>query len=189
MTIDISDIAEKNHDYAVHLATLEDIISYKNGLFLINKFELKNPHKVVDLYRNIALSCELLLKASMLKHHVNFFKRREHCKYGEKVTAAKNEWMKQNLKDLNILHIAQINTGTVSTALKKAEEELFEKIGLPQEKIELISKMFYLIIRTKRNRNTHFYFPNMSKIDISEIEMIYLPLLNILESIYRANNL
>jgi len=46
--------------------------------------------------------------------------------------------------------------------------------------------MFYIITRTRRNRNTHFFFPNQSNIDIAEAQMIYLPLLNLLGELYDA---
>ena len=47
------------------------------------------------------------------------------------------------------------------------------------------SVIFYIIIRTRRNRNSHFFFPNQSPVEISEVEMLYLPLLNRLEEVYR----
>lgn len=57
------------------------------------------------------------------------------------------------------------------------------------KKEKLISEMIYIIIRTRRNRNNHFFFPNQGNIDMAEIEMLYLPLLNILEELYHASNL
>ncbi len=187
MAIDISNLAQENHHYAIHLATYENIISYKDGFFSLQKYELKEPHLAVDFYRNIALACELLFKAALLKHHINFFKRRENCEYGEKVTALKNEWLDTNLKDLHISYISQINTGTASSALKAAEAS-FEKLCIDKEKFQFIAKAFYLIIRTRRNRNSHFFFPNMARFDISEMEMIYLPLLNILDNMYENSD-
>lgn len=89
------------------------------------------------------------------------------------------------LELLQIEYIEEINTGTVSTALKRAETELFEKVSVDPKDSALISEMFYIIIRTRRNRNSHFFFSNQSHIEISEVEMLYLPLLNRLESIYR----
>ena len=124
----------------------------------------------------------------MLKRQVNFFHRRAHGKYGPKVTAFTNEWLAQTLKEKDIFYIAQINTGTISTTLKRAEVELFTKPWMNQEKVKLIREMFYIIIRTRRNRNTHFFFPNQSHIDIAEVEMIYLPLLNLLGELYDAKN-
>jgi len=46
--------------------------------------------------------------------------------------------------------------------------------------------MIYIIIRTRRNRNSHFFFPNQGKIEFSEIEMLSLPLLNMLEELYNT---
>lgn len=183
MAIDISNLAQENYRYAIHLATREKAIAYQNGFFSLQNYALKEPHFVVDFYRNTALACELLLKAALLKHHINFFKRRENCEYGEKVSASHNQWLADNLKELNIVYIAQINTGTASSTLKAAEAA-FEKLSIEKEKFQFITKAFYLIIRTRRNRNSHFFFPNMAQFDVSEIEMIYLPLLNILEDLY-----
>ncbi len=102
------------------------------------------------------------------------------------MTAFSNSWLETTLEVLKIEYIAQINTGTVSTALKRAEIELFEKVSVNPKDAELISEMFYIIIRTRRNRNSHFFFRNQSRIEISEVEMLYLPLLNRLEEIYSS---
>ena len=184
MSVDISNIAEENHDYAIHLATFQNIIIYKNGTFEIANVVAHTPFEAVDFWRNISLSTEILLKACLLKHHVAFFRKRAHGEYGEKVTAHTNSWLETTLKALQIDYVAQINTGTVSTALKSAETELFTKLPIDPEHAALISQMFYIIIRTRRNRNSHFFFPNQSRIEISEVEMLYLPLLNRLESVY-----
>lgn len=116
-------------------------------------------------------------------------KKRAHAKYGNRVTAVHNPWLKKTLETLLIDYIAQINTGTISTALKNAQEELFGGITFDPKKEKLISEMIYIIIRTRRNRNNHFFFPNQGNIDMAEIEMLYLPLLNILEELYHASNL
>jgi hypothetical protein len=87
---------------------------------------------------------------------------------------------------MEISYIAQINTGTISTALRSAESELFSNIPIDPERTALISKMFYIIIRTRRNRNNHFFFSNQATVDFSEVEMLYLPLLNLLEELYSA---
>jgi len=79
-----------------------------------------------------------LLKTSLLKHHIPFFRKRAHSKYGEKVTALANVWLDETLRKLEIKYVAHINTGTVSTALKSAESELFGKISLDAEKAKLI---------------------------------------------------
>ncbi len=188
MSVDLSDIAQKNYDYALHLATFEGVIIYKNRTFVLAKVEQHGAYESVDFWRNISLSTEILLKACMLQHQVNFFRRREHGEYGPKVTAQKNRWLAETLSRLNITYVAQINTGTVSTALKHAQGEFFTKPWMNQEKVALILEMFYIIIRTRRNRNTHFFFPNQAKIDISEVEMIYLPLLNLLGELYYAKS-
>lgn len=184
MSVDISNIAEENHMYAVHLATFQNSIVYKNNTFDITHVCEHTPFEAVDFWRNISLSAEILLKACLLKHEVAFFRKRAHGEYGDKVTAFTNLWLETTLEELQINYIAQINTGTVSTALKRAEAELFEKVSIDPKEAELISEMFYIIIRTRRNRNTHFFFRNQSHIQISEVEMLYLPLLNRLESIY-----
>ncbi len=184
MSIDISNIHEENHNYAIHLATIDNFVSYDNSTYEISDNFLENPFKAVDFWRNISLSAEILLKACLLKHQVSFFKKRAHGEYGQKVVAPTNTWLEETLKTLEIKYIAQINTGTISTALKRAENELFEKIALDTQKTKLIIQMFYIIIRTRRNRNSHFFFPNQSHIDIAEVEMLFLPLLNLLEYIY-----
>lgn len=184
MSVDISNIAEKNHRYAIHLATFQNVIVYQKGAFEIaNVFE-HDPFETVDFWRNISLSTEILLKACLLKHHIAFFRKRAHGEYGEKVAAPANIWLDETLKGLKVDYVAQINTGTISTALKSAENELFDKITLDREKAKLISQMFYIIIRTRRNRNSHFFFPNQSRLDIAEVEMLFLPLLNLLEEVY-----
>ncbi len=184
MSVDISNIAEENHDYAIHLATFQNIIVYKNSTFKIADVADRTPFEAVDFWRNISLSTEVLLKACLLRHHVAFFRKRAHGQYGEKVTALTNPWLETTLEVLQIDYVAQINTGTVSIALKSAETELFEKVSIDAEHAALISEMFYIIIRTRRNRNSHFFFPSQSRIEISEVEMLYLPLLNRLEEIY-----
>ena len=183
-TIDISNLADDNHKYAIHLAILKNIVSYRNSFFEIDDIERLNPYESVDFWRNMSLAVEILLKASLIKHDVPFFKKRAHGEYGQKVIASSNPALERLLKEQEIEYIAQINTGTISTALKSAEKNLFPKIGLDPISSTLISKMFYIIIRTRRNRNTHFYFPNQAKISFAEIEMLYLPLLNRLEEIY-----
>ncbi len=185
MNIDISGIAEENHHYAIHLATFGNVIIYENETFKIADVYTHTPFEAVDFWRNVSLSTEILLKASLLKHHIPFFRKRAHGEYGEKVTALTNPWLKKTLEALQIDYLAQINTGTVSTALKSAEAELFDKVSIDTEQSALISEMFYIIIRTRRNRNSHFFFPNQSHIEINEVEMLYLPLLNRLEEIYR----
>jgi hypothetical protein len=185
LSVDISNIAKENHQYAIHLATFENIITYKNGVYEIaDVLSKKEPFEVIDFWRNISLAAEVLLKAILLKHHISFFRKRANYEYGEKVSANTNIWLKETIERLEINYIAQINTGTISTTLKYAKKEFFNKIEFDQEKIKLIEQMFYIIIRTRRNRNSHFFFPNQSLIDTSEIEMIFLPLLNILEELY-----
>lgn len=187
LSVDISDIAKENHLYAIHLATCQNIIRYKNGAFEIaDILSKKEPFEVVDFWRNISLSAEVLLKATLLKHHIAFFKKRANYEYGEKVHAKNNKWLQETLERLEIKYVAQINTGTISTTLKCAKRKFFNNIKFDTEKIKLIEEMFYIIIRTRRNRNSHFYFPNQSLMDVSEIEMIFLPLLNILEELYSS---
>ena len=185
MNIDISNIGEENHQYAIHLATVGKIILFENETFKLADVHRHTPFEAVDFWRTISLLTEVLLKASLLKHHIAFFRKRAHGEYGEKVTALTNPWLKKTLEGLEIDYVAQINTGTVSTALKSAEAELFGKVSIDAGHAALISEMFYIIIRTRRNRNSHFFFPNQSRIEISEVEMLYLPLLNKLEEIYR----
>jgi hypothetical protein len=184
-TIDISNIAEENYLYTRHLATLDGILIYKNGIFNLNTAREHNAFEAIDFWRNIALAAEILLKASLLKYEVPFFRKRAHCEYGNKVTAEKNPWLEVTLKSLQIEYIAQINTGTLSTAIKSAQEVLFEKISYDTKKADLVSEMIYIIIRTRRNRNNHFFFANQGEIDMSEVEMLYLPLLNLLEELYQ----
>ena len=183
-TVDISYIDKENHRYAIHLATCQNILCYRNGLFTLNTVSEQEPFEAVDFWRNISLAAEILLKASLLKHKIPFFKKRAHGEYGEKVTALENPWLEETLKSLQIDHIAQINTGTISTAIRSAEELLFDAISLDPKKAKLISEMIYIIIRTRRNRNNHFFFPSQGKVDIPEIEILFLPLLNLLEEIY-----
>ena len=185
-TIDISNIAKENHEYAVHLATHQNVLTYKNGIFKIDTVSKQNPFEAVDFWRDISLSAEILLKSCLLKYHISFFKKRAHGEYGKKVTASSNAWLKATLNTLQIDYIAQINTGTISTAIRCAEEELFEYISFDPQKAKLISEMIYIIIRTRRNRNNHFFFPNQGSIEMSEVEMIFLPLLNMLEELYGA---
>lgn len=181
---DISHIAKENHNYAVHLATHQNILSYQNGLFELSQLVKQNPFEAVDFWRDVALSIEVLLKACLLKHHIPFFRKRAHGEYGDKVTATNNPWLKETLEILQIDYVAEINTGTISTALKSAQEELFGKTAFDPKKETLISEMIYIIIRTRRNRNSHFFFPNQGSIDMAEVEMLYLPLLNMLEELY-----
>ncbi|QDE30052.1 hypothetical protein [Shewanella polaris] len=184
INVDISYIAEQNHRYAIHLSTFQNVITYHNGTYEIANIGEHSPFETVDFWRNISLAAEILLKACLLKHNILFFKKRAHSEYGETVTALSNVWLDGILKKLEINYVAQINTGTISTALKNAENKLFEQIQLPPQNTKLISQMFYVIIRTRRNRNSHFFFPNQSHINIAEIEMLFLPLLNQLEEVY-----
>ncbi len=186
MSVDISNLAEDNHRYAIHLATLENIIVYDHGRYAIANVCAHSPFATVDFWRNISLAAEILLKACLLKHHILFFKKRAHGEYSEKVRADNNLWLQEMLEKLEITYIAQINTGTIGTALKYAENILFAKIALPAEKKKLISQLFYIITRTRRNRNSHFFFPNHSHLDIAEVEMLFLPLLNLLEEVYQS---
>jgi len=187
MNVDISDIAADNHHYAIHLATCDNVITYKNNSYNISDISSqRNPFEAVDFWRNISLAAEILLKACLLKHHIPFFKKRANAQYGEKVTATTNNWLETTLKTLQINYVAEINTGTVSTALKSAETQLFTKLLISQEHAALISEMFYIIIRTRRNRNSHFFFPNQSHIEINEVEILFLPLFNRLEEIYTS---
>lgn len=188
MDVDISHIAQENHQYAIHLASLDDIIIYHNKTYKIATHSQHSPFEIVDFWRNASLAAETLLKACLLKHHIAFFKKRSHGEYGEKVTANKNAWLASTLKELDINYIAQINTGTIGTALTHAQNSLFNSIELSAEKATLITQLLYLIIRTRRNRNSHFFFPNQGKLDIAEIEMLFLPLLNLLEEVYRLND-
>jgi hypothetical protein len=183
-TIDISNIAKENHDYAIHLATHQNILTYKNGIFRIDTVLKQNPFEAVDFWRDISLAVEISLKACLLKHHIAFFKKRAHGEYGSKVTASTNTWLNATLKTLQIDYIAQINTGTISTAIRSAEESLFGHISFDPQKEKLISEMIYIIIRTRRNRNNHFFFPNQGNIEMSEVEILFLPLLNMLEELY-----
>jgi hypothetical protein len=185
--VDISNIAEENHHYAIHLAGSQNVLSYQHNFFVLNDIHKREPFESVDFWRDVSLAAEILLKASLLKHHVPFFKKRAHGEYGEKVTASTNIWLNETLRTLEIDYIAQINTGTISTAIRSAEKELFPKISLNAEKEKLISEMIYIIIRTRRNRNSHFFFPNQGSLDIAEIEMLYLPLLNMLEELYQIS--
>ncbi len=184
MNIDISNIAKENHDYAIHLATHHKVLTYKNGTFILDQIPEQHPFKAVDFWRDISLSAEILLKSCLLKHHIPFFKKRAHGEYGNRVTAINNPWLNKTLKTLQIDYIAQINTGTISTAIKNAEEELFGKTAFGLQKEKLIKEMIYIIIRTRRNRNSHFFFPNQGYIEMAEVEMLYLPLLNMLEELY-----
>jgi len=184
MSVDISNLAGENHNYAIHLATFKHVITYNRGAFEIANVVEHDPFETVDFWRNISLSAEILLKSCLLRHHVAFFRKRAHGEYGEKVAALTNPWLETTLETLQIEYLAQINTGTVSTALRSAETELFSKLSIDPERAALISEMFYIIMRTRRNRNSHFFFPNQSRLDIAEVEMLFLPLLNLLEEIY-----
>lgn len=183
--VDISDIAENNHGYAIHVATKSSVLAYENGLFQFAG-EVTTPFEVVDVWRELSLGCEIMLKALLLRYEIPFLKKRAHAQYGPKVHAFYNPWLQNLLRTLQITYIAQINTGTISTALQSAQELLFDKIALDHRRRKLIPEMFMLIIRTRRNRNTHFFFPNQAVLDISEVEMLFIPLLNMLEEIYQA---
>lgn len=185
-TVDISGIARENHEYAIHLATHQKVVTYANGIFRIDTVTERTPFEAIDFWRNISLSVEILLKASLLNHHIPFFKKRAHGQYGSKVTASHNTWLQATLKNLQIDYIAQINTGTISTAIKSAESSLFGHISFDPQKEKLISEMIYIILRTRRNRNNHFFFPNQGHIEMSEVETLFLPLLNMLEELYEA---
>lgn len=185
-TIDISDIAKQNHAYAIHLATHHGVLSYNHGLFRIDEVSDRSPFETIDFWRDVSLAAELLLKACLLKHHIPFFKKRAHGAYGNRVTASSNTWLQETLQTLDIEYIAQINTGTISTSIRSAETSLFESISFDPQKAKLISEMIYIIIRTRRNRNNHFFFPNQAKIEMSDVEILYLPLLNMLEELYDA---
>lgn len=185
MSIDISDIARENHDYAIHLATSQGVNAYKNGSFVLMDASFGDkPFEVVDFWRNLSLATEILLKACLLRHHIPFFRKRAHGEYGERVTADTNPWLQRTLERMQISYVAQINTGTITTALRSAERALFPTLPIDPGEAALISKMFYIIIHTRRNRNSHFFFSNQSVIDYSEVEMLFLPLLNLLETLY-----
>ena len=184
MTIDISNLAQENHRYAIHLATKQNMIIYNNGAYEIAKIGKYSPFEMVDFWRNISLSVEILLKACLLKHHILFFKKRSNGRYGKKVTAKNNEWLNHALEQRNIKYIAEINTGTIGTTLKYAKNELFNKISIDPKKAQMLRQIIYIIIRTRRNRNSHFFFANQGQIDVAEVEMLFLPLLNQLEKIY-----
>ena len=183
-TVNISNIAKENHDYAVHLATHHKVVTFDNGLFRLDHIPRQDPFKAVDFWRDLSLSIEVLLKACLLKHHIPFFKKRAHGEYGNRVKATENIWLAETLNNLQIEYVAQINTGTISTALKSAQEALFGKTSFDPKKERLISEMIYIIIRTRRNRNSHFFFSDQGSVDIAEVEMLYLPLLNMLEELY-----
>ncbi len=185
-TVDISNIAKENHHYAIHLATHQNVLTYKNGIFMIDAVTEYTPFEAIDFWRDISLAAEILLKSCLLKYHIPFFKKRAHAEYGNKVTALSNTWLQATLKNLQIDYIAQINTGTISTATKSAENSLFGHISLDPQKAKLITEMINIIIRTRRNRNNHFFFPNQGYIEISEVETLFLPLLNMLEEMYSA---
>ena len=182
--VDISEIAAQNHAYARHLLQKQGVVVFKEGLFRYEK-ALHDPFVSIDLWRELCIGAEILLKAALLRHEVSFFRKRAHAEYGPRVRSSQNRWLQDELDTLEIDYIAQINTGTVSTALRSAKETLFEKIALAPTQQDLISEAFYIIIRTRRNRNTHFFFPNQAVFDESELEILFLPLLNILETIYQ----
>lgn len=185
-TVDISALDRENHAYAVHLATKQQILSYQNCVFRLADIPGKDPFEAVDFWRNASLAAEVLLKACLLRHRIPFFKKRAHAEYGAKVTSHNNVWLAQTLESLQITYIAQINTGTISTAIRTAEETLFATVAFDPEKAKLISEMIYIIIRTRRNRNSHFFFPNQGHIEMVEVEMLYLPLLNLLEALWNS---
>ena len=184
-SVNISNLGKQNHAYAVHLATKHRILDYHNGSFILGNLIAQSPFQAVDFWRDTSLAAEILLKACLLEHHIPFFRKRANGEYGERVSAPDNPWLAQTLETLQIEYIAQINTGTISTAIRSAEEELFEKISFDPLKSKLISEMIYIIIRTRRNRNNHFFFPNQGTVDMSEVEILFLPLLNLLEELYR----
>jgi len=182
--IDLSNIAKENREYAIHLATHHKILTFDHGIFTLDHMPQHAPFEAVDFWRDLSLSIEVLLKACLLKHHIPFFKKRAHGEYGNRIRAAQNPWLDETLKKLQIEYVAQINTGTISTAIKSAQEALFGNTAFDPKKEKLISEMIYIIIRTRRNRNSHFFFPNQGRVDMTEVEMIYLPLLNMLEELY-----
>ena len=71
-TVDISNLDKENHSYAIHLATYQNILTYKNGSFMLAAVSKKDPFEAVDFWRNISLATEVLLKASLLKQHIPF---------------------------------------------------------------------------------------------------------------------
>jgi hypothetical protein len=182
--LDISNIAEENYLYARHLATTDGILVFKNGIFTLNAVTEHSAFEAVDFWRNVALAAEILLKASLFKHQIPFFRKRANCEYGSKVTAIHSPWLRETFKSLKIKYIAEINTGTFGTAIKSSQEILFDKISYDEQKAKVLSEMVYIIIRTRRNRNNHFFFANQASIDMSEVEMLYLPLLNMLDELY-----
>jgi len=188
MIIDISNLAQQNHRYAIHLATKQNIITYHNGIYNIAKVAEYSPFETVDFWRNISLAVEILLKACLLKHHIPFFKKRSNGRYGKKVTAKNNEWLNNVLEQRKIKYIAEINTGTIGTTLKYAKNDLFNKIPIDPKKAQMLRQIIYIIIRTRRNRNSHFFFANQGQIDVAEVEMLFLPLLNQLEEIYALDS-
>lgn len=84
--IDISNIAQENHDYAVHLASHHELLHYQHGMFMLDRIPQKSPYETIDFWRDLSLSIEILLKACLLKHHIPFFKKRAHGEYGNRVT-------------------------------------------------------------------------------------------------------
>jgi hypothetical protein len=133
MNIDISNLAEENHSYAIHLACLQDVITYNHGSYKIADTSNRTPFEIIDFWRNLSLATEILLKACLLKHGALFFKKRAHGEYGEKVTANSNSRLQEMLNELKIDYVAQINTGTISNALKHAENKLFNSLPLAME--------------------------------------------------------
>ncbi len=78
MNIDISNIGYENYCYVIHLATLQNIVTYKNDVYKIADILFKRePFEVIDFWRNISLGAEVLLKACFLKHHIAFFKKEQ----------------------------------------------------------------------------------------------------------------
>ena len=54
MNVDISCIAKENHGYAIHLATFQNIIAYKNGSYEIADVSFgRDPFDAVDFWPQI----------------------------------------------------------------------------------------------------------------------------------------
>jgi len=53
MSVDLSDIAQENYQYAQHLATCNSVIAYKNETFELAKVEKHTAFESVDFWRNI----------------------------------------------------------------------------------------------------------------------------------------
>ena len=130
INVDISNLAEENHRYAIHLSTFQNVIAYHNGTYKIANICEYSPFETVYFWRNISLAAEILLKACLLKHNIPFCKKKAHSEYGEKVTALSNAWLDGILRKLEINYVAQINTGTISTALKTLKISFLNKYSL-----------------------------------------------------------